>query len=293
MDHYSLRAFLRLADSLHFGIASRESNVSPSTLSRIIKRLEDEVGESLFERDNRSVVLTETGLAFREYARNALGLWESFQSSMDERGQVLQGEITMCCTVTASYSIVADVLRVFRAKYPEIHIRLTTRDSADAVAKVLDGEVDVAVAARPRKLPGKALFKTLAPVQLRFIAPTVRCAADVLLAEKPVSWGRVPMILSAKGIARNEVDAWFRMRGIKPTIYAEVSGNEAIVSMVNLGCGVGVVPELVLENSPLKRKVRIIQASPELKPYDVGLCVLSRRLQSSLVRALWDIQGQK
>lgn len=70
------------------------------------------------------------------------------------------------------------------------------------------------------------------------------------------------MILSEKGIGRQRVDHWFSTKGIKPKIYAQVAGNEAIVSMVSLGFGVGVVPQIVLDNSPLSDKVKILNITP-------------------------------
>lgn len=97
------------------------------------------------------------------------------------------------------------------------------------------------------------------------------------------------MILSEKGIGRQRVDYWFSAKGIKPKIYAQVAGNEAIVSMVSLGFGVGVVPQIVLDNSPLSDKVKILNITPWLAAYDVGLCVLDKKLKSPLIRAFWEL----
>ena len=58
MDQHDLRAFLAVSSNLHFGRAGREVNLSPSALSRTIRRLEEEVGERLFVRDTRAVELT-------------------------------------------------------------------------------------------------------------------------------------------------------------------------------------------------------------------------------------------
>ena len=57
-------------------------------------------------------------------------------------------------------------------------------------------------------------------------------------------------------------------------VYAQVAGNEAIVSMVSLGFGVGVVPEIVLQNSPLSETVRVLRVEPRLEAYEVGLFTL-------------------
>ena len=97
------------------------------------------------------------------------------------------------------------------------------------------------------------------------------------------------MILAASGIARKRVDTWFRALDVTPKIYAQVAGNEAIVSMVSLGLGVGIVPKIVLDNSPHAARVRILNVNPELDAYDLGLFTLKRHLQNPLVRAFWSL----
>ena len=99
------------------------------------------------------------------------------------------------------------------------------------------------------------------------------------------------MILAANcGIARRRVDSWFRALNVTPTIYAQVAGNEAIVSMVSLGLGVGVVPKIVLDNSPsARRSVRVLDVDPVLEPYDLGLFTLKRHLRNPLVAAFWSL----
>ncbi len=61
MDLRDLKTFLHLAESRHFGRSARAMHVSPSTLSRQIQRLEEDLGQPLFVRDNRTVTLTEAG----------------------------------------------------------------------------------------------------------------------------------------------------------------------------------------------------------------------------------------
>ena len=99
------------------------------------------------------------------------------------------------------------------------------------------------------------------------------------------------MILPERGVGRSRVDEWFRRIGATPSVYAQVAGNEAIVSMVSLGFGVGVVPRIVLDNSPLAATVRVLDVQPGLASYEVGLFALEKRLASTLIRAFWSHQG--
>ena len=289
MDLHELKLFLHLAGSLHFGKTARACHISPSALSRTIRRLEEEVGHSLFDRDNRSVQLSTVGLRFRDFARETVGSWNQLIDSLRAGEQDLSGEITLFSSVTAAYSVLTDLFARFRSKYPKIHIKLQTGDAAHAIEYVQDGTADITVAAKPDRLAPGLLFRAITATPLVFISPVVECDVKALTDRLPIAWHTVPMILAEQALSRKRVDVWFKGRGIRPNIYAEVAGHEAILSMVRLGCGVGVVPQLVLENSSLKNEVRILPVTPELEPYEVGLCAHRRRISSPVVLAFWDI----
>lgn len=280
MDTRSLQLFLHLCETLHFGRTSQAMHISPSALTRNIQQLEESLGTSLFERDNRSVKLTKEGVLFQHYAKESLGLWQGFKQSLMEETQELQGELSIYCSVTASYSFLYTILSEFRKAHPKIAITLRTGDSEDAITNILEDDDDLAIGARPDKLPSKLDFKRIAT------SPLVMIAANN--ENRNNAWETAPLILSEKGLIRKRVDAWFQQKNIKPTIYAQVSGNEAIVSMVSLGFGIGVVPKIVLDNSPLAKQVKELNHHPLFTPIDVGLCAQKKRLQNPVVKALWN-----
>jgi LysR family positive regulator for ilvC len=291
MDRYALKLFLHLSESLHFGRTGRACNISPSALSRQIQRMESEVGHRLLERDNRMVQLTPAGLAFKTYARDVLDKWEGLQGELGElvdTHNILSGEISIFCSVTASLSILPELLSSYKTAYPKVHIRLQTGDAGNAIKKVQEGEVDLAVAPLPDRLPDNMAFKVLAQVSLDFIAPAIQWEFSSELTKK-ISWQKIPMILSQRGLVRKRIDAWFQQQKIQPNIYAQVSGNEAILSLVSLGCGVGIVPGLVIENSPLRDRIARLKIEPALPPYDVGICVQKRKLKSRPVNAFFEM----
>lgn len=288
MDQHALRLFLALAETLHFGKASRRVNLSASALSRAVGRMEEELGQRLFHRDKRTVELTAAGARFREYARRALADWEEMRGQVAGDPEAMRGEITVYGSVAASYTVLAELFRAFRARHPGVHIRLQTGDPAGAIERVLSGRADVTVAARPASLPRTLVFQPVAVTPLQFIAPVVPCEAEALTRQSPVPWSRVPLVLSESGLSRRRTDQWFRARRVRPSVYAEVSGHEAILAMVRLGCGVGVVPRLVLERFAQPGEVRVLKADPPLEPYVVGLCAHRRRLASPAVRAFWE-----
>lgn len=289
MDDRTLRACLSLADTLHFGRASEACHMSPSTLSRIVSRLEQELGARLFERDNRSVELTPAGERFRVYARETLEQWEALRAGLAADSDELIGEISIYCSVTASYSFLYDPVAGFRRRHRRVRITVHTGDPEQAVARVRAGEEDLAIGARPERLPAGLSFEPMTVSPLVFIAPREDPDAERFLRPRmrPADWAAVPMILPERGLARERVERWFRDKGIRPQVVAQAAGNEAIVSMVGLGGGVGVVPRIVLDNSPLAGKVTQVDARPALTPFEVGLFARRKRLGDPLVNAFW------
>ncbi|MFI8619458.1 MAG: HTH-type transcriptional activator IlvY [Marinomonas sp.] len=291
MNIRSLKHFLALAETLHFGRASDECHISISALSRNIRQLEDEVGVSLFNRDNRTVTLTQEGKKFLKYARDTSNQWNMIRHELMDNSDQLHGEISLYGSVTASYSFLYELLSRFRIAYPSIEIKLRTGDPEHAIAHILDGKEDITIAARPANLPRGLAFKPLATSPLLFIAPLEQQVPNVptLAPATSQEWANIPMILSESGVSRARVDEWFRQHGIVPRIYAQVTGNEAIVSMVSLGFGIGVVPKIVLENSPLMDRIQVLEVKPELAPYDIGLFTLKKNLKNPMVEAFWNL----
>jgi LysR family transcriptional regulator, positive regulator for ilvC len=280
MDIAKLRLFCNLASSLHFGRAANISHVSPSTLSRNIKQLEDDLGVTLFVRDNRSVILTHEGEQFLGFAKEVIQQWETYQESLLAQADQLRGQLSIYCSVTASYSFLYEILTEFRVKHPGIAIKLHTGDPAQSIERILAGDDDIAIAAKPDKLPAGVSFKPINRSPLIFITANTE-------DWQGKSWEDIPVIIPEEGLARERLNDWFKSQHIKPNIYAEVRGNEAIVSMVSLGFGVGVVPQIVVDNSPLVERVKRFDPQPDLGPYDTGICVMEKRLKSPILNAFW------
>jgi len=287
MNIRELRLFKHLSGTLHFGQSSRACHVTPSALTRIIQRLENELGETLFLRDNRSVSLTAAGKVFRSYADDVIQRYELLQGDLS-REAVLDGEISIYCSVTAAYSILPVIIRKFRSIHPDVQVNLKTGDAALALAKLQNREVDITVAAIPDKKPEKVEFLKIIETPLVFIAPGA-FPEIVQYKGKIIDWLKTPLITADFGLSRERTDRWFMEKGIIPNVYAQVAGNEAIIAMVALGCGVGVVPGLVLEKSPLKREIDILTVTPELESFSIGICTMKKNMRLPQVAAFWEI----
>jgi len=261
-------------------------------VSRHLQRLEAHVGQVLFERDNRQVQLTPAGRHFLEYARKAVDDWQQIRADLDVRTAKLTGEVSVFGSVTASYSMLSQILPVMRDAHPDIEIKLRTGDQAVALERVVDGHEDSAIIAVPTKLPKKIACLPLRRTPLCLIGPTIPCTLTSTLnnclkkAEEP-DWSQLPVVLAERGLTRTRFLKRMKSLRCEPRIYAQVAGHEAVVSMVSLGFGIAVVPALVIEHSPIRETVRILPFMNDLEPFELGLCAHEERLSDPLLNAFW------
>lgn len=279
-----LELFLTLARTRHFQKASVQSNISPSALSRAIQRMENQVGEPLFERSNRSVSLTPSGLVFRSYAEQMLKIWKESRQALSLEKGLISGELAIYCSVTAAYGILPEILDGFRRAYPQVHIKLRTGDAESALEQLQKGDTDIVIAAIPEQMPDHMDAMQVAKTPLVWI----RSIKNEACALPDIDWQETPLILPKQGIARMRFDRWRKEMRIQPKIYAQVTGNEAIIAMVHLGCGIGLVPEMVLEKSPVIHTITTMDVSPPLKPYVIGICINKKSLGNAVTRAFWE-----
>jgi LysR family positive regulator for ilvC len=282
-----LELFRHLASSLHFGRTSLECNITPSGLTRTIQRLENDLGEQLFFRNNRSVYLTPAGMLFKEYCEETIGNWHLFRSQL-KSDTILRGELSLYCSVTAILSILPQIFRKFRKAHPEVMIHVQTGDAAKALTKLQSREVDISIAALPDEQPDGLEFIKLLETPLLFIFAKF-FPETIIYQQGEINWEATPVILPADGLSRTRAEKWFADKGIRPYIYSQVSGNEAIIAMVSMGCGIGIVPRLVLDKSSLINEVEILEISPRLKSFTVAACTFRKNKCNPLVQSFWKI----
>lgn len=287
MDTHALELFLDLSRTLRYRETARRRHLTPSALTRAILRLEREVGGTLFIRDRRSVRLTALGKRFGDYASLAVEQWRGFLTEASSPHAAIRGELSFYCSVTASYCVLPRLLWRFRQRHPDVSVTLRTGDAEHGVDRVIDADVDAALVPVPARPPRSVDLLPLLQTPLLLIAPARPCPLRNQLAED-VPWTQLPLILPETGPAREEIERHFRARRLKPNILAYASGNEAILSMTNLGLGLGFVPRLVADHAPKSIRLRFLNNGPSLKPYTIALCTRRQASPNPILQRLRD-----
>ncbi|GAA2161907.1 DNA-binding transcriptional LysR family regulator [Humibacillus xanthopallidus] len=137
LDLRLVRYFVAVADELHFGRAAARLYVSQPALSKQIRKLEDQLGETLLVRDSRHVTLTARGQHFLEHARRLLALADTMSQPTRQEGVSIAHVFEL-----STSRLVADA---FSRAEPDIELREHAMDSITQLNALMQGRLDVAI----------------------------------------------------------------------------------------------------------------------------------------------------
>ncbi|MGM0561951.1 MAG: LysR family transcriptional regulator [Pseudomonadota bacterium] len=151
MDIELLRTFVAVAESGGFSAAAKSLNRTQSAVSLQIKRLEEQLNDSLLQRTSRSVALTPAGSTFLPYARRMLRLQEEAQLAVGQRNS--SETIRFGITDEQAQAYLPDILAPFTESFPDVQIEITCDQSTELVAALQDGLLDMVLCIRHRATP--------------------------------------------------------------------------------------------------------------------------------------------
>jgi DNA-binding transcriptional LysR family regulator len=245
-----LRYFVTVAEELHFGRAAARLNMTQPPLSQTIFALEELLGVSLFDRNRRSVALTDAGAALLPEALRLLAQAGELPALVQRAAAGETGKLVLAFVSSADYSVLPPFLRAYRAAYPHVHITLREATSDLQLDDLLDGRIDAGLLIPP--LPDKAKSQLdylpvlneplilAAPADLRELHG--QQIVDLL------SLPPLPLIIFPRPISPSLYDAIiavFRNAGITPSIGQEAIQMQTIVGLVSAGMGIALVPQSV------------------------------------------------
>ncbi|MFJ6383933.1 LysR family transcriptional regulator [Kitasatospora sp. NPDC092039] len=250
MQLQQLRYFLAVAETRHFTRAAEAAHVAQPSLSQQIRALERELGAELFHRARGNIALTDAGDALLPLARRILADTESARLAVQETVQLRRGRVRLGAPPSLCTSLVPDVLRVFRDRYPGVTLVVREGGSRDLVGWLGAGELDLAlIITRPSGEQAPALAVTeLLHEELVLVAAERRARRRVRVAELE---GR-PLVMFREGYDIREATlAACQAAGFEPEFAVEGGEMDAVLGFVRAGLGPAVVPGMVAARSGL------------------------------------------
>lgn len=166
MDVKHIKAFLVVAEELHFGRAAERLRMTQPPVSRLIRNLEREMSAQLFERSTRTVRLTAAGEALIEPARDILISYQLAEAAVTAAGKGEIGHLRLGFTGIATHTLVGRLSKLVRNTHPGIHLSLQSSSFAlPAMDSVADGTFDLAFGHYPF-VPQSVSTRTIAEESL-------------------------------------------------------------------------------------------------------------------------------
>lgn len=246
-----LRRFLVLADDLHFGRAASRSGISQPKLSADIRKLEREVGASLFARTSRRTALTAAGMAFAEAARRTLAELERGIASARWKATGAQEAIVVAHVSTAMLMGLPAIVKAFLARNPGARLMLRELSTVPQLELLAEGAIDVAITStigRQRNLVchGRWRDPLVAAVPEDWAVGGAARRGALTLPLKDLR--AAPFVLFPEAHAPDqhaEIRAACARAGFAPRIVQEADGWHAVLSLVAAGMGVTIAPSVV------------------------------------------------
>lgn len=270
-------SFVKTVEYGSFTKAAEILNYSQSGISRMIGDLEKDWKVVLLERGKDGVKLTSDGLTLLPYARSLVAEYEKLQMQVDELNGLQSGLIRIGTFSSVATHWLPNIIKEFQKDYPHIDYELLLGDYAEIEEWVIEGRVDCGFL----KLPTRPDFETifLEEDKLLAVIPEDHPLAD---CEKfPIAaLCDGPFILLEKG-ENSEVSEIFRRCGLTPKVHFTTWDDFSIMSMVESGLGVGILPQLILRRTPY----RILTKDLDVPAYrSIVLAMRSKKTASLAVK---------
>jgi DNA-binding transcriptional LysR family regulator len=251
-----LEYFVAVATSRHFTHAADSVHVAQPSLSKQIRALERELGAPLFNRARGNITLTAAGEMLLPLATRILADAETARVQVHELVGLARGRLRLGATPTLATVLLPSALRRFCGTYPGIDILVEERGGRDLVQLLAQGELDLALVVLPLYTRDPAL-KTTAVLKEPLVVAAPGDGSIVRAKTLRVrDLARYRLVMLREGYDMREVVlAAMRRERVEPQIAIEGGELDAVLSFVEAGLGIAVVPSMVVEGRPQLRSI--------------------------------------
>jgi LysR family hydrogen peroxide-inducible transcriptional activator len=277
MELHQLRYFIAVARLRNFSRAADRCHVSQPSLSQQIMKLEDELGERLFERTKRKVELTPAGELFLEHAVHVTDEIELARDAVRDVRTLVRGRVILGALPTIAPYYLPARLRTFAERFPGIEVVVNEDTTAKLAQAVLDKEIDLALVSLPVNGRGLLVEKLFDEELLVVMPARHRLASKARLSLRDMKDERFILMHESHCLSGQALH-FCHAQGMAPNINFRSAQIETILAFVGSGHGVSIVPAMSRRES-LFPGIRYKSVSGRGPRRDIGiLCRLDRPL---------------
>ncbi len=247
----TLRTFLAVTRHGSLAAAARELGLTPAAVGLQVRRLEDDLERSLFDRSGRAVLLNPAGHALVGAVRELVARYDGLAGAAP--AGPLTGTVVMGALVSALMGDFADALWTLKGRHPALDVRLYAGQSSEFARMVERGELDAAIVTQPpARLPASLSWTALYEEPMVMIVP--RRPHFALPARAIDALREAPFIRFDRNLWTGQlVEQVLARCGAKVRDEMELNSVEAIIELVRQGFGVSIIPKLANLDWPRDR----------------------------------------
>ena len=281
MELTQLIHFLKVAERGGFTRAAEDLKMSQPALSRSVARLEEELGQPLFERRPRSIALTDAGRLLQTRAQQIVALLEDTKCEITDDGRT--GRIRIGAIPTIAPYLLPRLLKSFQQSHPDCTLLVQEEVTERIVQRCQQGEVDLALVALPisaRHLEIEPLFEEelqLVMAPDHHLAKRARLTLDDVRQEPFV-------LLDEAHCLTDSIVSFCRRRAFQPVSVERTNQLTTVQELVALGHGVSLIPKMARDLDESERRI-YRSVSGERPIRTIGVITNPYRFHSRLMTA--------
>lgn len=262
LDLFQLETFLTVARERSFSRAAQKLYRTQPAVSQTIRRLEEELGEPLFDRSSRDGALTEAGLVLRDYAEKLLNTRAEAVSAIESLRHMQRGKLSVAANeMTCIYLL--ELLNEFRRLHPMVHVCVQRTLARRVPAEVLNRNAEMGVVTYKPQDP-ELKSTTVYRDELAFVVPPHHPLAHTKQATIRQLGAEMFVAHNVPSPYREKVLETFSRRNVPLNMDVELPSIEAIKKFVTAGNGVALLP-LIVVHEEIKRGDLVHVPVPELR----------------------------
>lgn len=252
MEIDQLRYFLKVAEIGHFTRAAEAAGVSQSALSRSILKLEQELGQPVFERKTRSVELTDAGTLLQSRATQIIAIIDDTKAEICDDGQ--SGRIRIGAIPTIAPFFLPDLLRNFADQFPNASLLVQEQTTDDLLKACTQGEVDIALLALPLSVKYLEIEELFEEELLLVMPPDHALSNKKQIHLRDIESLPFVMLNEAHCLSEN-ITTFCRQRSVQPLTVEQTSQLATVQELVSLDHGVSMIPQMARAVDSTDRRV--------------------------------------
>lgn len=284
------RIFYAVANAKNITKAAEELMISQPAISKSIKKLEEQLGGTLFVRTKRGVVLTDEGKEFYNYIKQAMEYIYNAENKFTDLINLNTGIIKIGISTTLTKEFLLPYIEIFHKKYPNIDIQIVTDVTTVLIPKLRNGLIDIIVL----NVVDSVIEKDIEVINCRKVHDcfVVNNSFKELIGKKVSlkELNNYPLILQSKGSnTRSFIDNIAKQNNVVLNPNAELASYSLVVEFAKIGLGVGYATKDYIKDELESKKLFEIDLVEKIPSRFIGIAISKTHLPSFSAKKLIEI----